>query len=178
MHDRFGYYIFWGVSVWIPAFYTLTGLWLVRHPIELSGPVFMGTLALGLLSIYINYEADAQRHLVRQANGKCLVWNKKPNTILATYKTADGVLHQSILLTSGWWGVSRHFHYVPELLLTLSWSVPAEDQSLIPYLYIIYLTVLLVHRSGRDEIRCREKYGVFWDEYCRRVPFKIIPGVY
>ena len=29
-----------------------------------------------------------------------------------------------------------------------------------------------------DDRRCAEKYGPLWDEYCRRVPYRIIPGIY
>jgi len=68
MHDRFGYYIYWGVTVWIPSVYTLTGMWLVQNPIQLSPVYFWSVLAFGLLSIYINWEADDQRTRVRATN--------------------------------------------------------------------------------------------------------------
>ena len=48
----------------------------------------------------------------------------------------------------------------------------------LPYFYIIYMTILLVHRVYRDDIRCRQKYGKYWEEYCRRVPYKILPYVF
>ena len=56
-------------------------------------------------------------------------------------------------------------------------SLPGHVHRL-PYFYVVYLTILLVDRSGRDDVRCRQKYGPYWDEYCRRVPSKIIPGIY
>ena len=43
----------------------------------------------------------------------------------------------------------------------------------LPYFYVVYLTILLVDRSGRDDVRCRQTYGPYWDESCRRVPPKI-----
>jgi len=178
MHDRFGYYIFWGVSVWIPSVYTLTGMWLVKHPIELSNVHFYSILIFGLTAIYINYEADAQRTLCRATNGKCKIWGKEPQTILATYYTAEGTPRQNLLLVSGWWAVSRHFHYVPELLLSLAWSLPAQNGGIIPYFYLTFLTILLVHRSGRDELRCSDKYGKDWEKYRARVPYRMIPFVY
>lgn len=48
----------------------------------------------------------------------------------------------------------------------------------LPYLYFIFLVVLLSDRARRDDQRCRSKYGTYWDEYCRRVPFKMIPSIY
>ena len=38
--------------------------------------------------------------------------------------------------------------------------------------------VLLFDRATRDDRRCRTKYGPFWDDYCERVPYKIVPYVY
>jgi 7-dehydrocholesterol reductase len=48
----------------------------------------------------------------------------------------------------------------------------------VPYVYVTFLTILLTDRATRDDRRCRAKYGASWEEYCRRVPWKIIPGVY
>lgn len=49
---------------------------------------------------------------------------------------------------------------------------------LLPYFYVIYFTVLLIHREDRDERQCRAKYGLAWDTYCRRVPYRIFPYIY
>lgn len=48
----------------------------------------------------------------------------------------------------------------------------------LPYFYVIYFAVLLVHREARDERQCRRKYGLAWDKYCRRVPYRMLPYVY
>ena len=37
---------------------------------------------------------------------------------------------------------------------------------------------LLLHRSIRDDRKCRAKYGKHWDEYCQRVPYVLVPGIY
>lgn len=49
---------------------------------------------------------------------------------------------------------------------------------LLPYFYLLYFTALLVHREDRDERQCLQKYGLAWHEYCRRVPYRIVPYVY
>ena len=115
---------------------------------------------------------------MRASDGAARVWGKPPALIRAEYTTGDGEKRESLLLVSGWWSVSRHFHYVPEILLSLSWTLPAGFDAILPYFYVVYLTILLVDRSGRDDLRCKQKYGRFWDEYCKRVPSKIIPGIY
>ena len=178
MHDRFGYYICWGVLAWVPAVYTLTAQYLVLRPKQLAWPLAAAIFVIGVVAVYINYAADAQRQRARATNGNMTVWGKPPVLIRAHYATADGAQHESLLLASGWWGLARHFHYVPEIILALSWSVPAGFTHFVPYFYVVFLTILLTDRAGRDDRRCRKKYGAAWEEYCRRVPWKIIPGVY
>jgi protein-S-isoprenylcysteine O-methyltransferase Ste14 len=38
--------------------------------------------------------------------------------------------------------------------------------------------MLLVDRAGRDERRCREKYGSDWRRYCSLVRYRIVPWLY
>ena len=49
---------------------------------------------------------------------------------------------------------------------------------LFTYFYIIYFTVLLVHREMRDEAKCSRKYGADWETYKKKVPWRILPGIY
>ena len=82
------------------------------------------------------------------------------------------------MLLSGFWGVARHTNYVFEILLALTWSLPAAEYGVTPFAYVAFLVVLLVHRTFRDDEKCRAKYGKGWDEYCQRVPYKMIPYVF
>jgi 7-dehydrocholesterol reductase len=134
-------------------------------------------LPLLLLSVFVNYFADRQRQKVRATNGQCTVWGKRPETITASYTTERGERRNSLLLVSGWWGLSRHFHYIPEVLGAFFWSVPALFGHLLPYLYVLFLAILLTDRAFRDEQRCADKYGADWRRYCERVPYRIVPGV-
>ena len=68
--------------------------------------------------------------------------------------------------------------YATEIGLALAWTLPAGVSRAVPFAYVVFLTVLLVDRAGRDDRRCRAKYGADWDRYCERVPFKIIPYLY
>jgi 7-dehydrocholesterol reductase len=94
------------------------------------------------------------------------------------YVTKDGQKRESALLLSGWWGWARHMNYTGDLLLTLAFSMACGFEYLFPYFYLVYLTILLVHRCFRDEQRCREKYGEQWTEYCRLVPYRFIPYIW
>ena len=88
----------------------------------------------------------------------------------------------SKLLTSGWWGVSRHPNYMcvytlswaflssisprGDLLMGLAWSLPTGFDTPFTYFYVIYFAVLLIHRQRRDDERCQNKYARF--SSCRR----------
>jgi 7-dehydrocholesterol reductase len=178
MHDRFGFYICWGVCAWLPIVYTLAGLYLVDHPRDLGwfGSIFL--FAVGLASIAVNYSADEQRQRVRATAGATEVWGRPPELIQATYTPADGRQRQNLLLVSGWWGVARHFHYLPELGLAIAWTLPVGFDRPLAWFYPLFLAILLTHRSLRDDERCARKYGEAWDEYRRRVPWRMLPGVF
>lgn len=168
----------WGCLVWVPSVYTSSTLYLTAHPIQLGLPLAVAIFTIGTIGIFLNYAADAQREMVRNTNGNCVVWGSKPEVIHATYYTEDGEEKKSLLLVSGWWGVSRHFHYIPELLAALFWSLPALSTSIVPYFYFIFLCILLTNRAIRDDRRCAEKYGKYWKMYCEKVPYKILPFIY
>lgn len=177
MHDRAGYYICWGCLVWVPGIYTSPTLYLVNHPNHLGFALATSLFAIGAASIMINFWADRQRQYVRAKNGNCTVWGKKPIVMVAEYRNERGELRKNLLLASGWWGISRHFHYLPELLGAFCWSVPALFNNFLPYFYVVFLACLLIERAFRDDKRCADKYGYGWEQYCKQVPYKIIPYV-
>ena len=177
MHDRAGFYICWGCLVWVPAVYTSATLYLVDHPHHLGAPLAAAIFVLGVVAVLINYAADAQRQRVRASGGQGTVWGKPPVIVVGHYRTAEGEARESLLLASGWWGLARHFHYVPEILGALCWTLPALFDDALPYFYVVFLSILLTDRAFRDDNRCAAKYGADWDEYRRRVRWKILPGV-
>ncbi|CAI6097833.1 unnamed protein product [Clonostachys chloroleuca] len=52
------------------------------------------------------------------------------------------------------------------------WAIP------LTYFYLIYFAVLLIHREGRDDVKCHRKYGEDWEKYKKIVRWRIIPGIY
>ena len=177
-HDRAGYRICWGCLVWLPMIYTSHSFYLAENAPEISTLTAAMLFFVGFLMIFVNYDSDNQRYVFRQNKGECKIFGKVPRKIVAKYTTDSGDVRTSLLLLDGYWKVSRHFHYVPEILASLCWSLPALNSSLVgPYFYVFYLTILLTDRAFRDDDRCRKKYGKYWDEYCAQVPYKIIPGL-
>jgi 7-dehydrocholesterol reductase len=179
MHDRCGYYIMWGLFCWVPSVYTLVAQYLVHgDALDLNGAQALALFAVGLYMIYVNYEADWQRQYVRDTQGQAEIWGQKPRTLLAHYTTEDGQKRTNLLLASGWWGVARHFNYDAELALTFFWTLPVGFHNALPWFYMVFLTILLFDRSGRDELRCAAKYGRHWTEFTALVPYRWIPGVF
>jgi len=60
----------------------------------------------------------------------------------------------------------------------LAWCLTTGFEHLLPYFYFFYFTILLVHRARRDNAVCQAKYGKDWEAYCRKVPWRIMPGVF
>lgn len=177
-HDRAGYYICWGVLVWLPFIYTSPALYLLHHPYQLSNSLALSIFLLGTVAIAINYLADRQRVSFREKNGDLNVWGKKPQFTVAPYINDEGEKSENLLLASGYWGIARHFHYIPEILASFLWTLPALFNHIFPYFYVVYLTILLFDRAKRDDLRCLAKYGEAWVEHCKKVPYKIFPYIY
>ena len=177
MHDHAGWYICWGCLVWVPTIYTGTGIHLVNHPIELGLPLSLFFFISGVVCIWINYDADHQRATFRSTHGRQKIWGKEPEKIVASYTTIDGVEKESLLLCSGWWSISRHFHYLPEIGAAFFWCIPALNLQQPLFYCFPFLTALLLDRGFRDDARCADKYGKHWDAYCEKVPYKFIPKI-
>ncbi|XP_076035841.1 uncharacterized protein LOC143021901 [Oratosquilla oratoria] len=175
--DRAGYYICWGCMVWVPAFYTYSSYYLVANKPVISDAFALVILLVGLSAIAMNYRIDWEKEYFRKHDGNCHLWGRKVSYIEATYESSTG-MRRSKLLTSGLWGIARKLNYVFEILAATCWCLPGLGLGIWPFLYAIFLTVLLVHRVFRDEEKCSAKYGQYWKEYCKVVPYRMIPGIF
>jgi len=177
-HDHFGWMLSWGDTVWLPYMYTLQGYYLLNNPQELSTEAFIIILTLGLTGYAIFRSANNQKEAFRTSNGDLKIWGKAAEAIPCQYTSSDGKKHESKLLVSGWWGLSRHMNYTGDLLGSLAYCLACGFGHILPYFYIIFMLILLIHRCYRDEHRLSNKYGSAWNTYTSRVPYRLIPGVY
>jgi protein-S-isoprenylcysteine O-methyltransferase Ste14 len=168
-HEKFGWMLAWGDLVWVPFAYTIQAYYLVDHPHALSTAATGGIVLLNLVGYAVFRASNIQKHRFRRDPSRP-VWRRPPEYI----RTAAG----SLLLTSGWWGIARHLNYLGDLAMALAWCLPTGFAHPLAYVYFVYMIVLLVHRERRDHVACRAKYGADWDAYCRKVRWRIVPGVY
>lgn len=177
-HDHFGFYLAWGDTAFLPSLYTLQTQYLGRYPVHLSSLETLMLLSIGISAYFIFRSVNHQKDLVRGTHGKAHIWGKQAEYITAEYKTKDGKVHHSLLITSGWWGLSRHANYLADLMLSWTMCATCGITHVLPWSYFFFITVLLYHRISRDEKRCAKKYGKYWVEYTERVRYKLIPGVW
>jgi Ergosterol biosynthesis ERG4/ERG24 family len=169
--ERVGFKLGWGCFTFYPYFYCV-GLWAVADKPDPHAPA--AVLFLSALVFLLGWV------LSRGANLQKFLFKTKPEAkllgLLAPQEFSDGKVR---LLCSGFWRLARHVNYLGEFLmalgLTLALGWPLDPW---PWLYPLYYVALLVPRERDDEKRCAQKYGAVWAEYCRRVPYRIIPWVY
>jgi 7-dehydrocholesterol reductase len=187
--DRAGFYETWGCLNWVPAIYTFHTRALVKGVSGLSWLEAGLIFAVGILGVGFNWWADTQRMVFREKNGKCNIWGKPAVSVEAKYLYVEDAAtgrtkeRTTQLLASGFWGMARHFQYTFELTAAWSWGLLGAGgfrfpNGILPLFYAIFLTILLIHRERRDHDKCAAKYGKAWDEYCKLVPSRILPGIY
>jgi len=172
--DGFGWMLSFGDLAWVPALYSLQARYLSSSFSPLKTPtdfLYFGLVViLGVTGMIIFRGSNSQKDTYKRDPNHPSV--KALPTIIATPAGTKP------LLVGGWWGKARHINYLGDWLMSISWSLPTGFKTPLPYFYPVYFAVLLVHRDLRDEEKCALKYGKAWEEYCRRVKYRIIPYVY
>ncbi|KAH9481514.1 Delta(14)-sterol reductase [Psilocybe cubensis] len=162
--DGFGFMLALATT-YVPFAYSVQARYLVFHPIELGPSATIAIIFVNSLGYYIFRVTNGEKNDFR--NGK----NPKNLKFMTTKKGSK-------LITSGWWGRSRHPNYMGDLIMALAWSLPTGFNTPITYYYVIYFTILLIHRERRDDEACSQKYGEDWVAYKKLVPYRIIPYIY
>jgi delta14-sterol reductase len=171
MAERVGFKLGWGCLVFYPFFYCV-GLWaLAEAPNPQVGPAYLTAWVLLFFAGWtLSRGANLQKFRFKQDP------RAKAFGFLEPRALSGGGKH---VLTGGFWGLSRHINYLGEILMASALAlVLGYPSSPGPWLYPLYYVLLLVPRQVADDRRCAERYGALWDEYCRRVPYRIVPYVY
>ena len=168
--ERVGFKLGWGDTAFYPFFYAIP-LWATVDLPDPQTPDF-------LLVIYglIFFSGWC---LARGANMQKYTFKKNPK------KTFLGIRPETItdgkksLLVNGFWGLSRHINYLGEILMATGIVLcVGYPSSIWPWLYPLYYVALLFPRQMADGKLCARKYGALWDQYVKKVPYRIIPYIY
>jgi delta14-sterol reductase len=169
--ERVGFKLGWGCLVFYPFFYGvgLCGVAALPNP---HTPVAL--LVLYALIFFAGWT------LSRGANLQKYLFKTRPSAklfgVIAPVAVSGGGKQ---LLCSGFWRLSRHINYLGEILMAIGLALAlGYPTKVAPWLYPIYYVAMLLPRERDDDRRCAEKYGALWQEYCRRVPYRIVPFVY
>lgn len=157
--DGFGFMLSVGDLAWVPYTYSLQARYLAFHPVQLGPLGVFAILAVQIFGYYVFRTANVEKNDFRQGH------NPKN---LQHMTTSTG----RKLLVSGWWGRSRHPNYLGDWLMAWAWCLPCGTSSPIPYFYVVYFAVLLLHRQLRDDDACKKKYK---DEYVIFLTLLTIP---
>jgi delta14-sterol reductase len=165
LDENFGFMLVWGDLVYVPFLYCLPGFWIVDETTPFSTAQWLALTAFFLIALAVFRGANWQKdHFKRDPQAK--IWGKPAQTIGGK------------ILTSGWWGIGRKLNYTGEIGVYLSFALCAGLSHWQPYLLPLSLFGLLTQRAGRDDEKCRAKYGPLWEEYCRVAKFRMFPFVY
>lgn len=168
--ERVGFKLGWGCIAFYPFFYAIP-LWATADLPDPGSSTFM----LGL-SVFIFL---ASWSLSRGANLQKYYFKKNPTRSFLGIKPETISDGNKTLLVNGFWGLSRHINYLGEIGMATG-IVLALGYPLLPWpwLYPLYYIALLLPRQFDDDKRCALKYGPLWNQYVKKVPYRIIPYIY
>ena len=181
--EKLGFKLCWGCLVFYPFFYCI-GVWsLVAAPA--GSDISAGTALLILLLFgtgwVLTRGANTQKFVSKRRDPECVGTNWLG---LVPMTTVPG----SQLLCQGFWGISRHVNYLGEVLQAIALALPgflvaggehATYYAVLPWLYPLYYVALFIPRQMDDDAQLQAKYGAaIFAEYVRRVPWRIVPGIW
>ena len=173
--------IFWNLAG-VPFVYSFSSMYIAsRPPFEHAVPYTVFCFALLCGAYYVWDTSNSQRIYFRmQLTGSYVKRRAFPQL---PWRTLENPRHLdtaagSKLLIDGWWRYARKPNYTADALMALSWGLICGFEHFLPYFYLVFFVVMILHRARRDIARCKRKYGADWDRYVEEVPYLFIPGVY
>ena len=168
--ERVGFKLGFGCLAFYPYFYSVA-LWFTAQLPDPGHPAWLTILfgALFLCGWVITRGANMQKYYFKTAPDRKFLWIQ-PEVL------SDGKFS---LLANGYWGASRHINYLGEIIQAFAITLVCGYLGVwMIWLYPAYYIALMISRQADDDKVCRAKYGALWDQYTRKVKYKIIPFIY
>lgn len=171
-YEGLGFQTLIGNLVIVPYIYTMHARYLLEHPKAalVPTPILITAVALLVLGVALVLLSGYQKTYFRQ--------NPYDPSLASLESIPPSRKGGRRLIVSGYWGFVRHPNYLGEILLGVGYGLMCGFSDVFPWMYAIFVFGLLSHRALRDEERCREVHGRAWDEYCKRVPYRVVPYVF
>jgi len=198
--DGLGFMLTFGNIAWVPFLYSTQTRYLSIYPVQLGWATCVGMTAVFAVGFYIFRSANNQKKLFRlQPDHPSVKDMPYLQTKRGTRLLTGGWwgMSRHINYFGDWiqgWPFSLPTGIAGYQIMTAGSAVPgaitmhdgrevvqgaARGWGMIfTYFYLVYFGVLLIHREGRDDAACSEKYGEDWAKYKSVVRWKILPGVY
>ncbi|KAF0686300.1 Aste57867_21906 [Aphanomyces stellatus] len=173
--EKIGFKLVWGCLVFYPFFYPIGSIPLARATRDISPATAIAITALYFAGWVVTRGANLQKYFFR---------TNPASTACFGGLVVQRVVPGTRLLVSGFWGAARHLNYFGEIVQAIAMALPGTlvadswTDAMLPWLYPLYYVVLFVTRQIDDDAVCALKYGAMWDEYCKQVPSRIVPGLY
>jgi Delta14-sterol reductase len=201
--DGLGFMLSFGDIVIVPFLYSTQCRYLAMHPVHLESNALLGLAVVFAIGLYIFRSSNAQKLRFRKEpthpSVKDLPYiQTKRGTRLLTGGWWGMSRHMNYL---GDWIQSMPFSLPTAIagyiILPSSDTIPAQADAIrmldgtivtqgdargwgmiFTYAYVAWFAILLIHRQGRDDAACAEKYGDDWKRYKDIVRWRIVPGIY
>ncbi len=176
IHEHIGFKLWWGGLVAYGWLFILPLWGMAAHPDPgfSTGGMYFWLIGCGVLFLVgwtIGRGANLQKYTFKRWPERKFIGIFEPQYIEAGERK---------ILCSGWWGSARHFNYLGEGILAVSFAlVFGHPGNLWAWTYSIFVVSFFTVRQRFDERACEQKYGPEkWAEYQARVPYRIFPGIY
>jgi hypothetical protein len=168
--ERVGFKLGFGCLAFYPYFYAIP-LWIAADQPDTQAHPYL--LVLFVLLFFISWSFS------RGANLQKFFFKKNPERVFLGIRPEILTDGKKAILVNGYWGLSRHINYMGEIGMAVAIVLCAgHSLSFWPWLYPLYYVALLVPRQIADDARCAVKYGALWNQYIKKVPYRIIPYIY
>ncbi|KAG6302005.1 hypothetical protein E4U09_004010 [Claviceps aff. purpurea] len=182
-YEKFGFMlIFWNLAG-VPLSYCHCTIYLANHdPSEYrwNRALLVAIFAAYLFWYWVWDSCNSQKNRFRaMERGKMIARNTFPQVPWQTIKNPKTIeTPQGTILVDGWYGLARKIHYTADFWFAMSWALITGFKSPFPWFYPVFFCCMIIHRAARDIHRCRIKYGEYWLQYERQVPYLFIPYIY
>ena len=168
--ERTGFKLGFGCLAFYPYFYSVS-LWFTANLPNPGHPLWL-TIIFGVV-FFTGWV------LARGANMQKFIFKISPEKSFLGIKPEVITDGTRSLLTNGFWGVSRHINYLGEILMGCGVALAAGYPAIwMVWLYPAYYVALMFTREYDDRKVCKTKYGELWDQYTKKVKYRIIPFIY